>query len=66
MAQLHCSFCGRREDQVKKLLTGPDGACICDECVETCSAIIHGSGGVQDAKEVQLLKPEEIKNRLDQ
>lgn len=32
-----CSFCGKTEDQVRRLIAGPDGAFICDECVEICS-----------------------------
>lgn len=67
MAHQHCSFCGRGEDEVKKLLSGPGGACICDECVETCSAIIQGESLADMSKDTQvkLLKPEEIKRELD-
>ncbi len=39
--ELHCSFCGKSRDQVDKLIQGPDGVYICDECVETCSDIIN-------------------------
>lgn len=35
-----CSFCGKRRDQVRKLLAGP-GVFICDQCVELCNAILH-------------------------
>lgn len=67
MAQQHCSFCGRSEDEVKKLLTGPSGVCICDECVDTCAAIIQGESLADMSKDTQvkLLKPEEIKKELD-
>ena len=37
--QLHCSFCGKTEDKVKKLIEGP-GVYICDECIELCFEII--------------------------
>ena len=36
-----CSFCGKTEDQVRRLIAGPDGAFICDECVEICAGIIE-------------------------
>ena len=45
---LKCSFCGKTQDQVKKLIAGPD-VCICDECIELCNEIldeerlIHGN-----------------------
>lgn len=67
MTQQHCSFCGKSEDKVRKLLAGPSGVCICDECVETCSAIIHGESLVDMSEDahVRLLKPEEIKSELD-
>ena len=67
--EIRCSFCGKTESQVMKLLKGPNGVYICDECVELCSEIIeeemreeeHGI----DAEEINLLKPEEIKSFLD-
>lgn len=40
---MHCSFCGKTRDQVKKLVQGPGGVYICDECIEACSDIIHES-----------------------
>ena len=39
--KIRCSFCGKTEDQVRKLIAGPDGSYICDECVEICSEIIE-------------------------
>ena len=36
---LKCSFCGKTQDQVKKLIAGPD-VCICDECIELCNEIL--------------------------
>ena len=65
----HCSFCGKGEDQVKKLLAGPAGACICDECVKLCQEIID-TDSVGNATEhtdsFNLPKPEEIKAKLDE
>ena len=37
----HWSFCGKRQEQVKKLIAGPRGVYICDQCVALCSDIIH-------------------------
>ncbi len=39
-SQAYCSFCGKSQDQVRKLIQGPSGACICDECVAACGDII--------------------------
>ena len=38
--QYHCSFCGKNQDQVKRLIAGPGAVYICDECVEMCMAIV--------------------------
>lgn len=65
-----CSFCGKTEDQVKRLIAGPDGAFICDECVEICAGIIeeevYGDRNNVAEEEINLLKPKEIKEFLDQ
>ncbi len=62
-----CSFCGKSEDQVKKLLAGPSGVCICDECVETCRQILDNESVANSDADapVKLPKPEEIKLELD-
>ena len=39
--KIRCSFCNKTEDQVRKLIAGPGGVYICDECVEICSEIIE-------------------------
>src|SRR5438270_6131258 len=39
--QYHCSFCGKNQDQVKRLIAGPGAVYICDECVELCREIIN-------------------------
>lgn len=64
--QLKCSFCGKTQDQVRRLIAGP-GVYICDECIELCSEII--SDEFEDDIQVDLTslpKPAEIKNYLDQ
>jgi len=40
--KLHCSFCGKSEDEIKKLAAGPGGIHICNECVAICQAIMQG------------------------
>ena len=63
--QLKCSFCGKNQDQVKRLIAGP-GVYICDECIELCSEIIEDE--FEETKEVistDLPKPQEIKEYLD-
>ena len=63
-------FCGKTEDQVRRLIAGPDGAFICDECVEICAGIIeeevYGDRNNVAEEEINLLKPKEIKEFLDQ
>jgi ClpX C4-type zinc finger len=44
MTKLHCSFCGKSEDQIQKLAAGPSGIFICNECVGVCQAIMTGEG----------------------
>ena len=68
--RVRCSFCGKAQEQVRKLIAGPKGVYICDECVEICSDIIEeeldGYGRKPDQNmEINLLKPEEIKAFLD-
>jgi ATP-dependent Clp protease ATP-binding subunit ClpX len=65
--QLKCSFCGKYQDQVKRLIAGPGGVYICDECVELCSEIIEEE--LNDDIEFELKdipKPAEIRSILDQ
>lgn len=57
-----CSFCGREEEAVEKLVSGP-GAFICDKCVRLCMDIIQKKSV---SHEIKLLKPQEIKHRLDE
>ncbi len=64
--QLRCSFCGKTQEQVKRLIAGPN-VYICDECVELCSEIIEEE--LEDAYDDEVMdmpKPREIKEHLDQ
>ena len=64
--QLKCSFCGKNQDQVKKLIAGP-GVYICDECIELCNEIIEEELVEEvDLAAGELLKPQEIKAILDE
>jgi len=63
---LKCSFCGKSQKQVKKLIAGP-GVYICDECIDLCNEIIEEE--LADAPELsfdELLKPREIREFLDE
>ena len=63
----YCSFCGKDEDHVRKMLSGPSGVCICDECVDACLSIIESESiaNATDSQSIKLPKPEEIKAELD-
>ena len=64
---LHCSFCGKPEEMTKRLVAGPNGVYICDECVEICRDVIKEEAEKNDTTEnVNLLKPSEIKAKLDE
>lgn len=68
---VRCSFCGKSQDEVEKLIAGP-GVCICDECVELCMEIVEDGtpaarGKKPKAKAEKVLpKPQEIKAHLDE
>jgi len=67
-SQLTCSFCGKSQDEVKKLIAGPT-VYICDECIELCNDIIDEESKLDqtsDHKSKQLPKPAEIKDILDE
>lgn len=64
--QLKCSFCGKSQDQVRKLVAGP-GVYICDECIELCNEIVEEELGNEEDIDLQNLpKPQEICSILDQ
>ena len=73
--EFRCSFCGKSQSQVRKLIAGPNGAYICDECVDICAEIIeeelendeYSGQDEKDSKEqINLLKPKEMKAFLDE
>lgn len=71
--KFRCSFCGKPQEQVRKLIAGPNGAYICDECVDICAEIIEEElendeevGGFDEEEQINLLKPEELKAFLDE
>ena len=64
-----CSFCGKSQNQVRKLLSGPGNVYICDECVDLCADILDeefAEEGEQELSGINLLKPKEIKEFLDE
>ncbi len=61
-----CSFCGRPENEVSKLLSGPGNVYICDACVATCNYILEGALDSGVTAEMELPKPKEIKEFLDE
>ena len=65
--QFRCSFCNKTQDQVRKLVAGPKGVYICDECIEVCTEIMEDEfeGFNEDTQEINLMKPKEMKAFLD-
>ncbi len=64
--QLKCSFCGKTQDQVRKLVAGP-GVYICDECIELCTEIVEEELGTEEEVEFKdVPKPSEIRDILDE
>ncbi|MBQ8885390.1 MAG: ATP-dependent Clp protease ATP-binding subunit ClpX [Clostridia bacterium] len=61
-----CSFCGKANDEVRRLIAGPDGVFICDECVEICKSMVDETLENELVPDVPLKKPAEIKAELDQ
>ena len=66
-SQLKCSFCGKAQDKVKRLVAGP-GVYICEECIELCAEIVEDeySDIVMDEKVEEIPKPKDIREVLDQ
>ena len=65
---IRCSFCNKTQNQVTKMIAGPAGVYICDECVEICADIVEEEiEEIQEEEEldINLLKPVEIKEFLD-
>ncbi len=66
--KVRCSFCNKTQDQVRKLIAGPAGVYICDECVDICADIIeeeYDEEPVESGVDINLLKPAQIKDFLD-
>lgn len=64
--QLKCSFCGKSQDQVRKLVAGP-GVYICDECIELCTEIVEEELGHEEELDLKdVPKPKDIRTILDQ
>ena len=68
--KIRCSFCNKTEDQVRKLIAGPGGVYICDECIDVCSEILEDELAEEDVElvqsEINLRTPVEIKSFLDE
>ena len=65
--QMHCSFCGKPKELTKRLVAGPNGVYICDECIEVCREVMKEESIKNEENEtVALLKPAEIKAKLDE
>ncbi|GAA6491556.1 MAG TPA: ATP-dependent Clp protease ATP-binding subunit ClpX [Candidatus Bariatricus faecipullorum] len=66
---VRCSFCNKTQAQVRKMIAGPNGAYICDECVEVCAEIMEEELDYEEEgkfDDINLLKPQEIKAFLDE
>lgn len=69
--KVRCSFCNKTQDQVKKLIAGPAGVYICDECIDICSEILEEEFEEEETTaetdvDIKLLKPVEINEFLDE
>ncbi|MGN1197513.1 MAG: ATP-dependent Clp protease ATP-binding subunit ClpX [Acetatifactor sp.] len=68
---IRCSFCNKTQGQVRKLIAGPEGVYICDECIDICADILEEELEEEQEDEavhpeINLLKPIQIKNFLDE
>ena len=68
--QLRCSFCGKSQDNVQRMIAGP-GVCICNECIDLCQAVLDGEPAperkpVREEVEITIPRPTEIKKFLDE
>ncbi|GAB6035585.1 ATP-dependent Clp protease ATP-binding subunit ClpX [Fundidesulfovibrio butyratiphilus] len=64
-SELCCSFCGKNQDEVQRLIAGPD-VYICDECVALCNEIIAQESLSEETSDGKLLPPAELKRLLDE
>lgn len=71
-SEIRCSFCNKRQDEVKRMIAGPNGVFICDECIRICGEIVDEEfSDYEDLDDdvdldINLLKPVEIKEFLDE
>ena len=66
-SSVKCSFCGKTQDQVKRLVAGPNDIFICNECIKLCDSIISEEIRVEEVEDFsELPKPQEIKKILDE
>ena len=64
---LTCSFCGKAQNSVKKLIASPNGDCfICSDCIEICKDIVREEKTTKFENKIELLTPEQIKAKLDE
>lgn len=67
---IRCSFCNKPESQVARLLSGPNGVYICDQCIDLCATILDEESEeeeiISEEMDINLLKPKEIKEFLDE
>ncbi len=61
-----CSFCKCGEHEVGQMVNGPDGVCICNNCIEKCNDILSLFGKHNDSSDIRLRSPHEIKSELDE
>lgn len=72
MSTQHCSFCHRSQDEIQRLIAGPDGVNICDECVQLCAEILREEVMTQEAPKAQAIafetvpSPRDIVRKLDE
>ncbi len=68
--KIRCSFCNKTEDQVRKLIAGPGGVYICDECIDVCTEILEDELSEEEfdltESDINLMKPREIRDFLDE
>ena len=62
--KMRCSFCGKPQDMVYKLITGP-GVCICDECVELCNSILYDEEDLDPLEKTKRKKQDKNKPVID-
>ena len=68
--EIRCSFCGKAQEMVKRIIAGPKSVYICDECINVCNSIIENESyeddlGYEDVSVDEIPTPAEIKKILD-